>query len=191
MTIQCCQTRESSVCLCRKPHCLYDTFFDLVNLIRPFWEMFRERHDNIVIHASVMGNYMLHARGSETLQTFTFRLLKGKQRTSVPFRTDSNIPISLHVFAFLLFVGQDLYSFTMLPSSSCMCVLLHKYWTLLYVTWRIFHSDTFPQFILSPCFCYIIHKIAIRFCHWSSQATPGTPASTYIYIYTHTHTHLI
>ena len=66
--------------------------------------MFRERHDNTVIHASHMGNYTLHAQGSETLQIFTFRLLKGKQRTSVTFQTDGNIPISLHVFAFLLIV---------------------------------------------------------------------------------------
>ena len=88
--------------------CLYDTFFDLLNLFRPFWEMFHEQHDNTVIHASHIGNYMLHARGSETLQTFTFRLLKGKQRTSVTFQTDSNIPISLHVFAFLLIVEQDI-----------------------------------------------------------------------------------
>ena len=96
------------MCLCRKPQCLYDTFFDLLNLFRPFWEMFRERHDNTVIHASDVGNCMLHARGSETLQTFTFRLLKGKQRTSVTFRTDGNIPISLHVFAFLFIVEQDI-----------------------------------------------------------------------------------
>jgi hypothetical protein len=67
------------VCVCWKPQCLYDTFFDLLNLFRPFWEMFRERHDNTAIHASDMGNYMLHARGLETLQTFTFRLLWGKQ----------------------------------------------------------------------------------------------------------------
>jgi hypothetical protein len=58
---------------------LYDTFFDLVNLFRPLWEMFRKRHDNTVIHASPMGNYMLHARESETLQTFTFPLLKGNK----------------------------------------------------------------------------------------------------------------
>ena len=70
--------------------------------------MFRERHNNTVIHASDMGNYMLHARGSETLQTFTFRLLTGKERTSVTFQTDSNITISLHVFAFLLIVEQDI-----------------------------------------------------------------------------------
>ena len=69
--------------------------------------MFRERHDNTVIHASHMGNYMLHAQGSETLQTYTFRLLRGKQRTSVIFQTDGNIPVSLHVFAFLLIVEED------------------------------------------------------------------------------------
>jgi len=70
--------------------------------------MFRERQDNTVIHASHRGNYMLRARESETLQTFTFRLLKGKQRTSVTFQTDGNITISLHVFAFLLIVEQDI-----------------------------------------------------------------------------------
>jgi hypothetical protein len=53
-------------------------------------------------------NYMLHARESETPQTFTFRLLKGKQRISVTFQTDGNIPISLHVFAFLLIVELNI-----------------------------------------------------------------------------------
>jgi hypothetical protein len=70
--------------------------------------MFCERQDNTVIHASHMDNYMLHAQKLETLQTFTFRLLKGKQRTSVTFQTDGNIPISLHVFAVLLIVEQDI-----------------------------------------------------------------------------------
>jgi hypothetical protein len=84
------------------------TFFDLLTLFRRFWEMFRERQDNTVIHASHMGKYMLHARESETLQTFTFRLLKGKQETSVAFQTDGDIPISLHVFVFLLIVKQDI-----------------------------------------------------------------------------------
>ena len=69
--------------------------------------MFRERHDNTVIHASDVGNYMLHARGSETLQTFTFRQMKEKKRTLVTFRTDGNILISLRVFALLLIVEQD------------------------------------------------------------------------------------
>jgi len=70
--------------------------------------MFCERQDNTVIHASHMGKYMLHAQELETLQTFTFRLLKGKQKTSVTFQTDGNIPISLHVFAFLLIVKEDI-----------------------------------------------------------------------------------
>jgi hypothetical protein len=70
--------------------------------------MIRERHANTVIHASHMGSYMLHARGSETQQTFTFRLLKGKRKTSVTLRTDGNIPILLYVFAFLLIVEQDI-----------------------------------------------------------------------------------
>jgi len=105
MKRQCCQPWQSHVCW--KPLCFY-TFFDLLTLFRPFWEMFRERHDNTVIHASHTGNYTLHAQGSETLPTFTFRLLKGKQRTSVTFQTDGNIPILLHVFAFLLIVEQDI-----------------------------------------------------------------------------------
>jgi hypothetical protein len=51
---------------------------------------------------------MLHAQESETLQTFTLRLLKGKQKTSVTFQTDCNIPISLHVFAFLSIVEENI-----------------------------------------------------------------------------------
>jgi hypothetical protein len=42
--------------------------------------MFCERQDNTVIHASHMGKYMLHAQESETLQTFTFWLLKRKKK---------------------------------------------------------------------------------------------------------------
>jgi len=70
--------------------------------------MFCKRQDNTVIPDSHMGKYMLHAQESETLQTFTFRLLKGKQKISVTFQTDSNIPISLHVFAFLLIVEENI-----------------------------------------------------------------------------------
>jgi uncharacterized membrane protein YqiK len=71
--------------------------------------MFCKRHDNTVIHASHMGYYMLHAQESEALQTFTFRLLKGKQKTSVTFQTDGNIPVSLHVFASLLIVDENVF----------------------------------------------------------------------------------
>jgi hypothetical protein len=83
-------------------------FLRLLNLFRRFWEMFRERQDNTVIYASHMGNCMLHARESETLQKFTFRLLKRKQRTSVTFQTDGNIQVSLHVFASLLIVEEGI-----------------------------------------------------------------------------------
>jgi len=77
MTTQCWQPSDSRVCLCRQPLCLY-SFFVLLNLFRPLWEMFSERQDNTVIHVSHMGKYMLRAQKSETLQTFTFRLLLGK-----------------------------------------------------------------------------------------------------------------
>jgi len=91
-----------------------------------------------------------------------------KQTVTFQFRYMSLLSYSLS--------NKTFNSFTMLPSS-CTCVLLRKLWTHSYVTWRIFHSDTFPQFIPSPFFCYMIHKIAIRFRHWSSHATPSTPAS--------------
>jgi hypothetical protein len=68
--------------------------------------MFRKRNDKNVIHASHMRNYMLHAVGSETLQTFTLQLLKKKNSSDISDR--HNVPISIHVFAFLLIVEQDI-----------------------------------------------------------------------------------
>jgi hypothetical protein len=38
----------------------------------------------------------------------------------------------------------------------------------------LWHISTIYSF---PLFCYIIHKIAIWFRHWSLRATPGNPAS--------------
>jgi len=107
MTTQCWQPSQSRVCLCRQPLCLY-TFFDLLNLFRPFWEVFSEQQDNTVIHASHMHKYMLRAQKSATLQTFTFRLLLGKQKTSAIFQADGNIPIPSHVFPFLFIVREDI-----------------------------------------------------------------------------------
>jgi len=181
MTTQCCQPSESRVCLCGKPQCLQETFFDLLNLFLPFWEMFIKRHDNTVIHASHMGNYTLRARGSETLQTFTFRLLKWKQRTSVTFQTDGNIQISLHIFAFLLIVEEDIVfihdaAFFFLHVCAFASVVDPFVRNMAHISlWYISTIYPVPLF-----FCYIIHKIAIRFRHWSSRATPGTPASRYI-----------
>jgi hypothetical protein len=149
-------------------------FFNLPNLFCPFWEMFCEQQDNTVIHASHMGKYMLHAQELETLQTFTFWLLKlrwhFKQMVTFQFCYMSFFPINcrtrhcIHSRCCLLLLARVCFSVSCEP--------------FLYVTWRIFHSDTFPQFIMSPLFCYIIHKIAICFHHWSSRATPDTPAST-------------
>ena len=61
----------------------------------------------------------------------------------------------------------------MLPFS-CTCVLLRNYWTLSYVTWRIFHSDTFPQFIPSPFFVTQYTKLLSGFaiCHPRQRQVP-------------------
>jgi hypothetical protein len=134
---------QSRVCLCQQPLCLY-TFFDLLNLFRPFWEMFSERQDNTVIHSSHMLKSRkpykhLHSRScwenKKLLRYF-------KPTVTFQFRHMSFLSYSLS--------KKTLYSFTMLPSSSCTCVLSHVLSTLSYVTWHIFHSDTFPQFIPSP-----------------------------------------
>jgi hypothetical protein len=138
--------------------------------------MFREQHDNTVIHASHTGNYILHAQGSETLQTFTFRLLKGKQRNSVTFQTDGNIPISLHVFAFLLIVEQNILFIHNAAFFLHVCafakVVNPFVRNMAHISLR--YISTIHSVLLSS---YMIHKIAIRFRHWSSRATPGTPAS--------------
>jgi len=52
------------------------------------------------------------------------------------------------------------------------CVI-RKYWSLLSVTWRLFHSDTFPQSLLSLFLISennTIHRV-------SRLVIPGTPAS--------------
>jgi len=183
MTTQCWQTSESRVCLCRQPLCLY-TFFDLLNLFRPFWEMFSERQDNTVIHASHMGKYMLRAQKSETLQTFTFPLLLGKQKTSAIFQADGNIPIPSHVFPFLFIVQEDI-------------VLLHDAAFFFFLHVCAFASVVDPflrhmahislRYISTihsvPLSCYTIQNISIRFRRSPSRATPGSPANIYIYIY--------
>jgi hypothetical protein len=141
------------VCLCRKPLSLY-TFFDRLNLFCPFWEMFCEQQDNTVIHASHMGKYMLHAQESETLQTCIFRLLKGKQRTAVTFQTDGNIPISLHVFAFLLIVKEG---FVFIHDVAFFFFLHGAYFTLIH-----FHNLFYPSFLLyNTENCYPVSPLVI------------------------------
>ena len=180
MTTQCWQPSQSRVCLCQQPLCLY-TSFDL-NLFCPSWEMFSERQDNTAIHASRMGKYMLRAQKSETLQTFTFRLLLGKQKTSAIFQADGNIPIPSHVFPFLFIVQEDI-------------VLIHDAAFFLHVC--AFASVVGPflcnmahislRYISTihsvPLSCYTIHNISIRFRPSPSRATPGNPASSCIILF--------
>ena len=178
MTTQCWQPSESRVCLCRQPLCLY-TFFDLLNLFRPFWEMFCERQDNTVIHASHMGKYMLRAQKSETLQTFTFRLLLGKQKTSAIFQADGNIPIPSHVFPFLFIVQEDIVlihdaAFFFLHVCAFASVVDPFLRNMAHISLR--YISTIHSV---PLFCYTIHNISIRFRRSPSRATPGNPASLF------------
>jgi hypothetical protein len=149
--------------------------FDL-NLFRPFWEMFRELHEcdrwfwreQLYIARSRVGNPT----------NFYIPAPEGKTKTSVTFRADGNIPISLRLcFPINCATKHCLHS-------RCCCllarVLSRKYWTLSYVTSRIFHSGHIYIIYSVPLFLLHNHNIAIRFLHWSSQATTGTPASTYL-----------
>ena len=151
------------MCLCRKPLCLY-IFFDLLNLFRPFSEMFRERHDNTVIHASHTGNYMLHAQGSKTQQTYTFRLLKGKQRTSVTFQTDGNIPIALHVCFPINCPTRHLThsQCCLLLASVCFCVSCGPYRTQHGAYFTRIHFHIRPPFLLYDTqHCYPVSPLVV------------------------------
>jgi hypothetical protein len=70
--------------------------------------------------------------------------------TSVTFVTEDNILILLHVFVFVLIAEQDILFIhdAVFFFHVCVCVL-HKYWSLSWVTWCIFYSDTFSQIIQS------------------------------------------
>jgi hypothetical protein len=163
------------VCVCWKPQCLHETFFDVLNLFVLSGKCFANSMTALWSMLLTWATICCMLDGQKPYKHLHSGSWREKKELQWHFK-HGNIIISLHVFAFLL---KTLYSFKMLPFS-CMCVLLRNYWTLLYVTWCIFHSDTFTQFIPSPCSYYIIHKIAIRFCHWSSRATRGNPASYYI-----------
>jgi hypothetical protein len=177
MTTQCWQPSQSRVSLCRQPLCLY-TFFDLLNLFRPFREMFSERQDNTVIIASHMGKYMFRTQKSETLQTLTFRLLLGKQKTSATFQADGNIPIPSHVFPFLFIVQEDIA----LIHDAAFFFFLHVCAFASVVGPFLRHMAHISLRYIStiqsvPLSCYTIHIISIRFRRSPSQATPGNPAS--------------
>jgi hypothetical protein len=63
--------------------------------------------------------------------------------TSVTFLTEYNITIFLHVFVFCIICRKIhcIHSRWCLLFLARLCVLL-KYWSLSWVTWRAFHSDT-------------------------------------------------
>jgi len=92
----------------------------------------------------------------------------------VAFQTDGKIPISLHVFAFLLIVQDIAFihdaAFFFLHVCAFAKVVDPFVRNMAHITLIHFHYSV-------HLFCYIIHKTAILFRHWSSRATPGTPAS--------------
>jgi hypothetical protein len=69
--------------------------------------------------------------------------------TSMTFLTQDSILISLHVFVFVFIVQQDIvfiHDAVLFFLHVCVCVcVLRKYWSLSWVIWCIFYSDTFPQ----------------------------------------------
>jgi hypothetical protein len=138
--------------------------------------MFSERQDNTVIHVSHMGKYMLRAQKSETLQTFTFPLLLGKQNPSAIFQADGKSPIPSHVFPFLFIVQEDIalihdaaFFFHVCAFASVVDPFLRNiaHMSLRYIS--TIHSV--------PLSCYTIHIISIRLRRSPSRATPGNPAS--------------
>ena len=68
--------------------------------------MFCERQDNTVIQLSHGQIYIACSRVGNPTNIY-IPAPEGKT-TSVTFQTDGNIPISLHVFAFLLIVEEDI-----------------------------------------------------------------------------------
>ena len=126
-----------------------------------------------------MGKYMLRAQKSETLQTFTFRLLLGKQKSSAIFLADGNIPFRSHVFPFLLIVQEDIVlihgaTFFFLYVCAFASVVDPFLRNMAHISLRYFST-----FHSVPLFFYTIHKISIRFRRSPSRATPGSPASYY------------
>jgi len=83
MTTQCCQPWESRVRVGRPSIYMKPSTFSACFVLS---EKCFANGMTTLIHASHMGNYMLHARGSETLQTFTFRLLKGNKELQWQFK---------------------------------------------------------------------------------------------------------
>jgi hypothetical protein len=169
------------VCLCRKPLCLY-TFFDLLTLLRRFCEIFRERHDNTVIHASHMGNYVACSRvGNPTNIYIPAPEGKTKNISDISNRRQHSNFVTCLCFPINCRTRHLINSqyCLLLLARVCFCVVVDPF-----VRNMAHISLRYISTIYSvPLFCYMIHKIVIRFRHWSSRAKPGTPASiSYLHI---------
>ena len=111
-----------------------------------------------------MRNYMLKIPGSQTLQTFTFWLLKGKQRTLYILQHFSDISYRVYHSNFVTCLPFPINCRRRhcIRSSCCLlflarvCVFL-QYWNLSYVTWRIFSCGAFPHII--PFFPPVVSPI--------------------------------
>ena len=71
--------------------------------------------------------------------------------TTLQWHFSHNITLQFcYTSSFLHYLqNKTLHSFTMLSSFPCTFVCLRKFWSLSWVTWRTFYSDTRPQIILS------------------------------------------
>jgi len=89
----------------------------------------------------------------------------------VTFQTDGNITISLRLcFPINCRTRHCIHSQCrlLLLARVCFCVVDPFVCNMAHIS--LWYISTIHAV---PLFCYIIHKIAIRFLHWSSRATPG------------------
>jgi len=103
-----------------------------------------------------MRRYMLHVPGFQTIQTFTFWLLKGKQTALYIIQHFSDISYRVYHSNFVTCLPFPINCRTRhcIRSSCCLpflarvCVL-RQYWSLSYLTWRMFSCGAFPHIIRS------------------------------------------
>jgi hypothetical protein len=128
---------------------------------------------------------MLHVPGSQTLQTFTFWLLKGKQRTLYILQHFSDISHRVYHSSFFTCLPFPINCRTRHCIHSRCCLLflarvcvLSQYWSVSYVTWRIFYCGAFPHIIRSPfsspppthTHTHLLSRFAI--CHSGQRRVP-------------------
>ena len=180
MTTQCCQPRESRVCLCRKP-CVYipsSTFSPYFVFSGKCFANGMTTLRSMLLTWATICCILESRKPYKHTHSGSWRENKElqwhfKQTVTFQFRYMSLLSYQLS--------NKTFNSFTMLPSYSCTCVLLRKLWTLPYVTWRIFHTDTFPQFIPSPFFVIWYTKLLFSFA-FGHPGQRRVPLLVYIYM---------